>query len=229
MWPLLAAPLLASAPPPLPPPLPLSQESAPSAPEEYLRRNFELHLHSGVTALRCNDAAPSSLEQLDLCAQLQSPWKIGASLFWRTSVHWGLGLAADGVIFDFSLRDSAHNNSSPGKGRWTNAALLARWYPFSNSPWEPYIGYQAGLGWLTLQEKESTIVFQREGIVMAAHLGLERWISSRLRLGIAGEVRWQANGTVESCDSTCLSLSSRIPDRSLSLQISLSAAFGDEL
>lgn len=226
MWPLVAASLLTPVPP-LPPPLPLSHESAPAAPEEQPRRSLELRLNGGVAALRCDAAAPSSLDQIDPCASLESPRALGGALLWRLWAHWGLGLAADGVLFDWSARGSLGEGS--GKGRWTSATLLARWYPRAEGVWEPYIGYQSGLGWLSMQG-EGGATIRREGLIMAAQLGLERWVSSRMRLGLEGEVRWQATGAAEVCDGPCLSVPlARLPDRALALRASLTVAFGDEL
>jgi hypothetical protein len=74
------------------------------------------------------------------------------------------------------------------------------------------------------------LTIQREGLAMAAQLGLERWVSSRLRLGIEGDVRWQATGSAEVCRGPCLSLPlARLPDRSLALHATIAFAFGDEL
>ena len=215
-------------PPPLPPPLPLAHEAAPAPPEEQPRRSYELRLHGGAAALRCDGAAPSSLEQIDPCASLESPRKLGAAALWRPWSHWALGLAADRAWFSWNTRGLL--DEGQGRGRWTGAALLARWYPRAEGPWEPFVGYQMGLGWLTMASERGNLALRREGLAMAAQLGLERWISSRLRLGAEGEVRWQATGSPEVCRGPCLSIPlARLPDRSLALHASLTLAFGDEL
>lgn len=225
MWPLLALP---PPLPPLPPPLPVAREAAPAPPEEQPRRSLEFLLNGGAAALRCDGAAPSSLQQVDPCATRSAPRSLGAAFLWRPWDHWGLGLAATGSWFSWGARGAL--DEGRGKARWTGAALLARWYPRSDGPWEPYVGHQIGLGWLTMASERGDLTIRREGLVLAAQLGLERWVSSRLRLGLEGEVRWQVTGAAEVCTTACLSIPlARLPDRSLALQATLAVAFGDEL
>ncbi|MCU0653829.1 MAG: hypothetical protein MUF64_00575 [Polyangiaceae bacterium] len=219
MWPL---------PPALPPPLPTATEQAPAPPEEFIRRDLELHLSGGLSTLRCDASAPTSIEQRDPCAALQAPHQGALGLFWRPWSRWALGAVLNGARF--SWQPSPATGEHRGSARWTGVALAARWFPWNEGPWEPSIGYQTGLGWLTMEDPGSATTFRREGLVLAAQLGLARWLSSRTRLGVEAEVRWQATGAVETCKGSCLSVPlARFPDRSLGLLASISFAFGDEL
>ncbi|RYE91494.1 MAG: hypothetical protein EOO75_08755 [Myxococcales bacterium] len=107
--------------------------------------------------------------------------------------------------------------------------MAARGYLWATGRLDPYVGYRVGPGWLTMAGPGGQV--RREGVVMAAQLGLDAWVSSRLKLGVEGEVRWQPIGATEVCrGGSCLSHDlARRPDRTLGLQATLTVAFGDAL
>lgn len=214
---------------PLPPPLPPApDEGAPAPPEDIPRRSHELQARGGVGALRCDGGAPATLEQVDPCASLGAARGLGVALLYRPWGHWALGLAAERETFAWGARGRL--GEGQGEGRWTGVALEARWYPWSEGRWEPHVGYQAGLGWLAMRGEQGGVTIEREGLVMAGQLGLALWVSSRMKLGVEGEARWQATGAPEVCAGACLSVPlARLPDRSLGLAATLAVALGDEL
>lgn len=227
---LLLGPSLAEAAAPLPPPLaPLSPEAAPLPPEDIPRRSYELTLRGGAAALRCDGAAPSALTQVDPCARLGAGRQLGGAALLRPWGHAAIGLAVHGSWFPWGARDLL--GEGQGEGRWTSVALAARGYLHEEGSWEPYIGYQAGLAWLTLRGERGDVAIQREGLAMAGQLGVEGWVSSRMRLGIEGEVRWQATGDAELCTSgACLGAPvARLPDRSLGVHATITVALGEQL
>ena len=229
----LALALLLTAPAahatPLPPPRePRSREAAPVAPAEVLRREHELRLTLGAGVLRCDGAAPSSLTVADPCASLGSSRSLGAAWLWRLGEHWGLGLAGERAWFDW--RANGALGVGGGHARWTGLAVAARGYLLSTGWLDPDVGYRIGPGWLTM-EGPGGEQLRREGVLMAGSLGLDLWVSSRLKLGVEGEVRWQASGATEVCrGGACLSQDlARRPDRQLGLQATLTVALGDAL
>jgi hypothetical protein len=219
------------APPPARPPG--GDEVPGGEPDDIPRRSVELSLRGSMATLRCGGAAPAQVTVADPCAALGASRSLGLAALWRVSPRLAFGLAASQARFGW---DAGLGLADPGEGagataRWTTVSLEARGYLHDTGRWDPWVSYRAGLGWLTLPGGSSEL--RQEGLAMTGAIGVDVWLSARMRLGPEAGVSWEATGSPERCGGgRCLGVGevvARMPDRSIHAGIGLTIALGDEL
>jgi hypothetical protein len=214
-----------------PPARPAPIDEAPGGePDDIPRRSVELSVRGAVGALRCGGTAPASAEVADPCAALGAARGVGVAARWRVSPRLAFGLAAEQARFGWDA-GAGGGGGGGAQARWTTLSLEARGYLRDTGWIDPWVSYRAGIGWLTLPGDSTEL--RQEGIAMTGALGVDLWLSSRLRLGPEVGVSWEATGAPERCrGGRCLGASgvvARLPDRSLHAGVGLTIALGDEL
>ena len=183
--------------------------------------------------LRCNGTAPALATVADPCAALGAARSLGIAALWRVSPRLAFGFSAAQARFGWDaatgLADAAEGPGSPA--RWTTLSLEARGYLRDTGRVDPWVSYRAGIGWLSLPGGTSEL--RQEGLAMTGAIGVDLWLSARLRLGPEVGVSWETTGSPERCSGgRCLGVGevvARMPDRSLHAGLGLTIALGDEL
>lgn len=218
-----------------PPVLPSPHGEAPlPEPEEMLRRQLELSVTPLLSLLRCNGQAPSTLTEADPCARLSHASGVGLSLHYRPTPRLAIGAQGELSRFDWQPSRSLGEGAESQGARWLSVGLSARAYLFDEGKLDPYVGFAGGMAFLSMRGSiaGAEAKLWREGLLAEARLGLDVWLSSRLKLGPSAGLLWQPTGAVELCSSEgCVSAAAlaRIPDHAWRIGATLTLVAGDEL
>ena len=214
----------------LPPALVPTADEAPSRePDDVPRRRFELAALGGAGVLGCAGNAPRQTTTPDPCAHLQVSTVGAFAALYRPIPHLAIGASFAYARFGW---DASHGlGAEAGDATWTHLALAARGYLFDSGTLEPWVGSSIGGGWLAMHAANEEL--WRNGVAMTGSLGVDVWVSGRLRVGPFGEVFYQPGSGVERCTGgVCLDATgavARIPDHAFRVGIGVTAALGDEL
>jgi tRNA-(ms[2]io[6]A)-hydroxylase len=215
----------------LPPPLADGPEKAPSRePDDVPRRRFELTLAGTGGLLGCAGNAPRTPGTPDPCAHLEPIGGAAITALLRPIPHVAMGATFSYARFGW---DASHGlGRGAGEATWTHLGLAAKGYLFDAGTLEPWIGSTIGGGWLSMNADGGDQLW-RNGVAMTGSLGVDVWVSGKLRVGPFGEVAWQPGSGVERCSGgVCLDATgsvARIPDHAFRAGISVTAGLGDEL
>ena len=216
----------------LPPALVPGADDAPSRePDDVPRRRFELALDGAAGLLGCAGNAPRQATTPDPCAHLQASTGGSFTALFRPIPHLAMGAKLGYARFAW---DASHGlGDGAGDATWTHFALAARGYLFDSGTLEPWVGSTIGAGWLAMHAGSAGDELWRNGVAMTGSLGVDVWVSGRVRVGPFGEIFYQPGSGVERCSAgTCLDASgavARIPDHAFRVGIGVTAALGDEL
>jgi hypothetical protein len=229
---LAAAPSRAAAEHAPPPPMPVFDRQAPQRDADPLvRRPVEFHAGGTTSWLGCSGSAPRSLEVGDPCAHLGAGYGFEGSILYRPFPSASLGPTANVTQFSWDPSRVFADASTNGQARWTSAGLTGRASFLDQGRLDPFLSAFAGFGFLRMDGGADRRL-TRTGFLTRATLGLDVWITGRLKLTGRVEAAWQPGSGAERCEGgDCLDGAglARIPGRSLGAGLGLAWAVGDAL